>query len=164
MLVCTELRDIQQVIAKYVRAVDRRDGAALAELFIPNGKVTIFYTNGGKEELIVELAGREVIGNAMSNAMKAHPARGWSHHTTFDTIIEVDGERATVDAQFIVYNVVGAEKPAGGWPESTLGIQGTITPIDSGYFRSTLGRNNDGSWRIAEHRIDHDMPFATPGR
>jgi|ERR1700687_4051506 SnoaL-like protein len=43
-------RDIQQVIAKYVRAVDRRDGVALAGLFIPNGKVTIFYTNGGKEE------------------------------------------------------------------------------------------------------------------
>ena len=71
-------RDIQQVIAKYVRAVDRRDGVALAELFIPNGKVTIFYTNGGKEELIVELAGREVIGNAVSNLMKAHPARGWT--------------------------------------------------------------------------------------
>src|SRR5258705_750950 len=100
-LVMSDERDIQQVIAKYVRAVDRRDGVALAELFIPNGKVTIFYTNGGKEELIVELAGREVIGNAMSNLMKAHPARGWSHHTTFDTIIEVDGERATVDAQFI---------------------------------------------------------------
>ncbi len=102
-LVMSDERDIQQVIAKYVRAVDRRDGVALAELFIPNGKVTIFYTNGGKEELIVELAGREVIGNAMSNLMKAHPARGWSHHTTFDTIIEVDGERATVDAQFIVW-------------------------------------------------------------
>ena len=157
-------RDIQQVIAKYVRAVDRRDGAALAELFIPNGKVTIFYTNGGKEELIAELAGREAIGNAMSNVTKAHPAGGWSHHTTFDTIIEVDGERATVDAQFIVYNVVGAEKPAGGWPKSTVGIQGTITPIESGYCRSTLGRNNDGAWRIAEHRIEHDMPFATPGK
>jgi hypothetical protein len=43
-------RDIQHVIAKYVRAADRRDGAAIAELFIPNGKVTVFYTNGGKEE------------------------------------------------------------------------------------------------------------------
>ncbi|HTE64810.1 MAG TPA: nuclear transport factor 2 family protein, partial [Candidatus Binatia bacterium] len=101
-------RDIQQVIAKYVRAVDRRDGAAIAELFIPNGKVTIFYTNGGKEELIVELAGREMIGDAMPNLMKPHPTHGWSRHTTFDTIIEVDGERATIDAQFIVYNVVGA--------------------------------------------------------
>jgi hypothetical protein len=117
-------RDIQQVIAKYVRAVDRRDGVALAELFIPNGKVTIFYTNGGKEELIVELAGREVIGNAMSNLMKAHPARGWSHHTTFDTIIEVDGERATVDAQFIVYTVVGAEKRRRVGPKARWGSRG----------------------------------------
>src|SRR5882762_1791126 len=133
-LVMSDERDIQQVIAKYVRAVDRRDGVALAELFIPNGKVTIFYTNGGKEELIVELAGREVIGNAMSNVTKAHPAGGWSHHTTFDTIIEVDGERATVDAQFIVYNVVGAEKPAGGWTKSTVWCRETITPIESGYF------------------------------
>src|SRR5258705_2874188 len=119
-LVMSDERDVQQVIAKYVRAVDRRDGVALAELFIPNGKVTVFYTNGGKEELIVELAGREVIGNAMSKLMKAHPARGWSHHTTFDTIIEVDGERATVDAQFIVYTVVGAEQSAERWAGRTL--------------------------------------------
>src|SRR5258708_21541669 len=120
-LVMSDERDVQQVIAKYVRAVDRRDGVALAELFIPNGKVTVFYTNGGKEELIVELAGREVIGNAMSNLMKTHPARGWSHHTTFDTIIEVDGERATVDAQMLAVTVVGAAKPAGGRPANTRG-------------------------------------------
>jgi len=30
-------RESQQVIAKYVRAADRRDGAAIAELFISNG-------------------------------------------------------------------------------------------------------------------------------
>src|SRR5258707_14079705 len=108
-LVMSDERDIQQVIAKYVRAVDRRDGVALAELFIPNGKVTIFYTNGGKEELIGELAGREGIGNAMSKLMKAHPARGWSHPTTFDTNIQGHGGPAHRDREFLVYHLRGAE-------------------------------------------------------
>src|SRR5258707_14519741 len=98
-LVMSDERDIQQVIAKYVRAVDRRDGAALAELFIPNGRVTIFYTNGGKDELIVELAAVEAINKAMSDAEKAHPVPGWGHHATFGNINEVEGERVTGDAR-----------------------------------------------------------------
>lgn len=30
--------DIQEVFARYVRAADRRDGAALAAVFVPDGR------------------------------------------------------------------------------------------------------------------------------
>jgi hypothetical protein len=33
--------------------------------------------------------------------MKPHPSRGWSHHTTHDHIIDVNGDDATLDAQFV---------------------------------------------------------------
>ena len=45
---------VQQVLAHYVRAHDRRDGAAMAALFTPEARVTIFYNNNpdGERELI----------------------------------------------------------------------------------------------------------------
>ncbi|MCF7545887.1 nuclear transport factor 2 family protein, partial [Pseudomonas petrae] len=90
-----------------------------------------------------------------------HPARGWSHHTTHDPIIEVTGDEATLDAQFIVYNTVGFEQPAAGWPQGAVGAQGRVEPIEAGYYQSTLKRVN-GRWKIAVHRITLDLPHAFP--
>jgi hypothetical protein len=79
--------------------------------------------------------------------MNPHPPRGRSHHTTHDPIIEVHGDTAMLDAHFVVFDVVGAEKPQGGWPEGASGAQGTITPIESGYYRPIL-KKVDGRWII----------------
>ena len=35
-------REIQEVLARYVRAADHRDGAAMSSLFLPEGKVEVF--------------------------------------------------------------------------------------------------------------------------
>jgi hypothetical protein len=72
--------------------------------------------------------------------MRPHPARGWSHHTTQDHIIEVNGDDATIDAQFVVFEVRGKERPATGWPAGTFGAQGAVTPIEAGYYRPILRR------------------------
>src|SRR6202051_1560338 len=50
----------------------------------------------------------------VSQMMQPHPAHGWSHHTTHDHIIEVDGDNATIDAQFVVFEVRGKERPHTG--------------------------------------------------
>jgi hypothetical protein len=152
-------REIQEVLARYVRAADHRDGAAMSNIFLPEGKSEIFYNNAGTPELLGELVGAEAIGAAVTKLMKPHPPRGWSHHTTHDPIIEVKGDAATLDAQFVVFNVVGAEKPEGGWPEGAFGAQGTITPIESGYYRPIL-KKVDGRWMMAHLRIYHDIPYA----
>jgi SnoaL-like protein len=151
-------REIQQVLARYVRAADQRNGAAMSAIFLPDGKVEIFHNNTGTPELIGELVGPEAIGVAVSTMMKPHPPRGGSHHTTHDPIIEVHGDTGTLDAQFVVFNVVGAEKPEGGWPEGATGAQGTITPIETGYYRPML-KKVDGRWMIAHHRIYLDLPM-----
>lgn len=149
---------VQKVLAGYVRAADRRDGEAMARLFTNTGKVSFFYNAEGVSRAQGELSGRDAIACAVVNLMKPHPARGWSHHTTHDPIIEIAGDTATIDAQFIVYAVVGDEEPESGWPAGAFGAQGTIKPIESGYYRPTL-RKTDGRWLIKVMRIIHDLPM-----
>jgi hypothetical protein len=155
---------VQQVLAHYVRAHDRRDGAAMGALFTPEAHVTIFYNNNpdGKPELIGELAGREAIAQATTHMMKPHPPRGWSHNATDGLLINIDGDHATVDAQFMVFTILGDAKPASGWPAGAAGAagaMGTITPIESGYYTQNLVRVN-GQWLIESLQVRHNLPFA----
>jgi SnoaL-like domain len=129
---------VQQVLAHYVRAHDQRDGAAMARLFTPQGRVEMFYNKAGALEPLGELRGREAIADAVVQMLKPHPPRGWSHNAGDGLLIEIDGARATVDAQFMVFNILGAEKPNTGWPKDAHGPQGTIIPIESGYHRQNL--------------------------
>ena len=142
-----------------VRAVDARDSNALKVLFAKDAKVQIYYNNPKPAELLGELSGQDAIGSAMATMMKPHPARGWSHHTTFDPITEVSDNQAKLNVQFIVYNIVGAAKPADGWPKGASGAQGTITPIESGYYEPTLEKVG-GVWKITHLLILHDIPMA----
>jgi len=131
---------------------DYRDGAALSKIFLPEGKSEIFYNNVGTPELLGELVAAETIGAAVTTLMKPHPPRGWSHHTTHDPIIEVIDDTATLDVHFVVFNVVGAKKPEGGWPVGAFGAQGTIIPIESGYYWPIL-KKVAGRWMVAHASI-----------
>jgi len=159
----SEERAVQQVLAKYVRGADARDGAAVAAMFTEDGRVEISYNNSGKLEPLGELVGREAITAAVSQMMKPHPSRGWSHHTTHDHIIDVNGDDATLNAQFVVFEVRGKERPAAGWPEGAFGAQGTVLPIEAGYYRPIL-RRVDGVWKITTMRITMNIPMAFPGQ
>jgi hypothetical protein len=154
-------RAVDQVTARYVRAADGRDGVAMSALFTEQAVVEIRYTGGGGSDLLGTVRGADAIGQAVAGLMRPHPPLGWSHHTTFNHLVEVAGDTATSDAQFIVYNVVGAARPASGWPSGAFGAQGSITPIESGYYRSQL-RHADGQWLITELVISHDLPYALP--
>ena len=159
----SEERAVQQVLARYVRGTDARDGAAVAAVFTEDGRVEISYNNSGKLEPLGELVGRETIAAAVSQMMKPHPSRGWSHHTTHDHIIDVNGDDATLDAQFVVFEVRAKERPAAGWPEGAFGAQGTVQPIEAGYYRPIL-RRVDGVWKITTMRITLNIPMAFPGQ
>lgn len=152
-------RAVQQVLAQYVRAADALDGETLSQLFIQNGKVEIYDLNAGNPTLLFVLNGKDQIANAISNLMKPHPPKGWSHHTTHDHIIEVEGDYAEMDAQFIRFDSVGAIRPEGGWPVGTVGLKGSVIPTESGYYKPSLKLEN-GTWKITTHRIYHDLTFA----
>ena len=75
----------------------------------------------------------------------------------------INGDDATLDAQFVVFEVRGKERPAAGWPEGASGAQGTAQPIEAGYYRPIL-RRVDGVWTITTLRIVHSIPMAFPGK
>lgn len=157
----SDARAVQQMLARYVRAVDRRDAAALSQLFTEHALVEIFHSNSGALNKLGELHGASTIGQAVAGMMTPHPPRGASHHTTHDPLIEVTGDNASIDAQFIVFSTLGAEQPDEGWPATASGAQGTVTPIEAGYYQSSLERTAEG-WKIAHHRILLDLPAAFP--
>jgi ketosteroid isomerase-like protein len=153
--------EIREILSRYTRAADRRDGEALAALFASDAVVEIhLHGPDGLDdgELLGKLTGAEQIEKAMTTAMAPHPSLGWSHHTTYDHLVSVDGDEGSIEAQFITFNVVGTPKPEGGWPAGTFGAQGTITPIESGYYRFTF-RRTDGAWKIRHQDVIHDIPY-----
>lgn len=154
-------RRIDEVVAGYVRAADHRDGTAMTALFTEDAVLEIHHPGPDGQEVLATLHGAEAIGQAVADLMPPHPPGGWSHHTTTNPLVELDGDDASIDVQFLVLSVQAAPWPASGWPPGAAGAQGTITPIESGYLRSDL-RRVDGTWKITHHVITHDLPHALP--
>ena len=150
--------ELKEIVSRYTRAADWRDGGALAKLFEADAVVEIHYRGPDGMELLGTLSGGEQIAAAMTTAMAPHPPLGWSHHTTYDHLVSVDGDEASIDTQFITFDVVGASKPVDGWPAGTFGAQGTIKPIESGYYRFSF-RRTGGAWLIRLLDVIHDIPF-----
>jgi len=156
-------RKVQDVLARYVRATDRRDGKSQGALFTDDATVQIFTKTGqyAYEQIGEPIIGASGVEYAMDNFMAPHPEGGSSHHVTADHLIEVDGDRAHMNAQFVVFEIRATARPAGGWPEGAFGIQGTVRPIESGYYDTDL-RRVGGEWKIIRHHILHDMPYVIP--
>jgi ketosteroid isomerase-like protein len=159
----SEEQRVREILARYVRATDRRDGKTQGSLFTDDAVVQIFIKTGpdAYEPLGEPLIGGAGVQYAVENYMAPHPEGGSSHDTTSDHVIEVDGDRAHMNAQFVVFEVRATSRPAGGWPEDAFGAQGTVRPIESGYYDTDL-RRVDGEWKIVHHRVLMDMPIAIP--
>ena len=157
-------RTIQEILGRYVRATDRRDGKAQGALFTDDAVVQSFSKTGpdSYEAVAPPLIGGAAVAYAVDNYMAPHPVGGSSHHVTSDHIIEVDGDRAHMNAQFVVFRIQSAPRPESGWAAGTFGAQGTVQPIESGYYDTDLLRI-DGEWKIVEHRVLLDMPYVIPG-
>jgi hypothetical protein len=157
-------RDVQEILARYVRATDDRDGVAQGSLFTADATVQIYTKTGpGSHEPVGDpLIGGEGVRDAVEHFMVPHPERGSSHHVTADHLIAVDGDRAHVNAQFVVFEIRGDARPPGGWPDGAFGAQGSVRAIESGYYDTDL-RRIDGAWKIVHHRVLMDLPVAIPG-
>ncbi|MDT7797824.1 MAG: hypothetical protein QOI78_1257 [Actinomycetota bacterium] len=105
-------RAVQEVLAHYVRATDRRDGAAQGALFTDDADVRIFQKTGpDRYEPVGEpLVGGAGVRYAVENFMAPHPEGGSSHHVTADHLITVDGDTAHLNAQTELRRIGGAWK------------------------------------------------------
>jgi hypothetical protein len=155
-------RQIIELLARYVRGLDRRDGSAVAALFTADATSanTVKDPRGGEPSPMgPTLEGSALIEMAVSEWMIPLPAGTSSHHTTFDHIVTVDGDGAHLSAQFIVFETVAAEEPAGGWAPGARGPQGTVSATESGYYDFDVVRTPDG-WRFTRQTGVADMPYA----
>jgi hypothetical protein len=147
------------VLGRYARAHDQRDPAAMAALFMPEATIEIIDSVGGAQRPLGRLEGRQAISEAVRQMMAPHDPRAWSQNVISAPIIAIDGKTAIIDAQFMVFNIMAAEVPDGGWPAGTSGAQGRIVPIEAGQYHAALHRTADG-WAIAAMRIEHRLPMA----
>jgi hypothetical protein len=155
--------DVQQVLARYVRDTDHRDGASLSQLFTPQGRVEISAKNatGDYQPVVSPIVGRAAIANAVTNFQSPVGGLTSEHHVTSDPLVQAQEDTAHLNVQFLTYAVQGATEPAGGWPAGTAGAQGTIKPYEVGYYDVTLQRSGSG-WQISDLRILHDLPIVIP--
>jgi ketosteroid isomerase-like protein len=131
----SEEQAVREVLARYVRATDRRDGAALGALFADDAEVRILIKSESGYDQVNALVGRAAIADAVGNLMEPHPPGGSGHHLTADHIVSVDGDDAHLSAQVVVFQVRDA-----------------IVPIESGYYDTRLRRVDD-AWLIVGHDI-----------
>jgi hypothetical protein len=155
------ISDEREIQARYVRATDRRDGTAQGALFTDDATVQIYARTGSDtyEPVGEPLIGGAGVEYAVDHFMAPHPDGATSHHITSDHIIETNGDLGHLNAQFVVFDVRAATRPAGGWPQGAFGAQGTVRPIESGYYDIDL-RRVGGEWKIVQHRVLMDMPMA----
>ncbi|BBX37155.1 hypothetical protein MMAG44476_35251 [Mycolicibacterium mageritense DSM 44476 = CIP 104973] len=140
-------RQIEEILARYVRASDSRDGTAQAALFAPGAVIQMWSRteDGGYIEAAPEFH-TEDIEYAVATIIKPHPPGGFSHHVTTDHIVTVDGEMAHISAQFIVYEVRTLPEPP-------------VRPVESGYFELDL-ELRDTAWRIVRSDVKMDLPLS----
>ena len=142
---------IRKVLAIYVRCNDTRDGVRMGTLFTTDSLTEIFVNHDGEKVKVAELQGSIGVVQAFGTLMQPHPRGGWSHHVTADHIIDVDGNHATLNAQFIMFRVRANEQTDLSKPGD-----GTIAPEESGYYDADLKKIN-GEWKFTHHRVILDF-------
>lgn len=158
-----DAEQIRQVLARYVRAVDLQDGDALTALYTPKVRwEMVFHENTNRlKTLMGPLTDPIEIGRAAGNPARAYRKGEWRHHMTFDHIIEVKGDSASLSAQFMVISTQADEPPVGGYAAGDYGLKGVLKPVHSGYYDIKL-KKISGEWKISEQRILMDIPYVSP--
>ena len=129
-------RAVQEVMARYVRAVDSRDSDALVALYTPDGQERLSYNRNGIHEPVAAFRGQDEIRGALATLLPPHQPGEWAHHTTFDHLVSIKGDRASLHAQYVVYVIAEGAK----FPEAQF----------AGYYEWELVQV-DGTWLITDN-------------
>lgn len=136
---------IADLVHAYAQGVDRRDAAAVAELFTEDG-VFVAYATPGAVEPISRSSGRAEITRAIGMARHYRQTT----HTIGNHLAAVDGDRATGETRCVAYHVLGDEGA------ETL-LVWHIRYLD------TFARRPDG-WRFLERVLRVDLVSDQPLR
>ena len=151
--------EIIEVLARYARALEQRDGTAVAALFAPDGEFTLF-GRYGRDDYVdagVHVVGRDTI-RTMIDAGSMPPGRGM-HYLTTDHIVEISGDDADMSAQFVAVESNAELRSETWWSTAAGMVQGTLALTMIGRYDSRL-RRIDGRWVLTTHSVKHNLPIA----
>ncbi len=140
-----DLREIRRLVDRYAIGADRRDGDAVAALFIPDGSLLI-HSDGDPDGA----PDRERHGRAEMSAAIASLSR---YRRTFHLVGQhvadlVDDDRATAITYCEAHHVTDGEPPT----DRVMLIR----------YLDELVRTDDGTWRFALRRLVVDLTDTHP--
>jgi hypothetical protein len=83
------------------------------------------------------------------------------HYLTSDHIVEIGGDEASMNAQFVAVESNADLRSESTWGAAAGIVQGTLALTMIGRYDSRL-RRIDGRWVFTTHRVKHSLPIARP--
>ncbi len=151
-------QEIRDVLARYVRATDNHDGKGQADLFTEDGEIG-YYSRAGFEEyqrFQAPSLGHERIRADMGE--RSLPEGTRLHHLTSDHLITVDGDDATLTAQFFVIQASGPKDAPVAWQGGQFGLRGAARITMIGFYDGQL-RRVGSEWKFTRLDVQHSLPL-----
>lgn len=133
-MTAAESRELHELVEQYAQAVDRADGAAVAELFAEDG-VLVLWMNPGSDEQTGERAGRDQIAS-VGDGLRRYVA---THHTISSHTSVVDGMHGNGETLCTAHHL---EEVDGKRVDKVLYLR----------YLDTFSRTTDG-WRFARREL-----------
>ena len=148
--------EIIELLGRYIRSLEDRDGKAIAALFVPDGEFRLYSRPGSGDFAPSSFgaAGRDNI-RALFESGSRQPGHGL-HYLTSDHIVDVDGDKATITAQFVCVESNAEIQSNFEWALGATMLRGTLALTMMGRYESEL-RRIDGRWLFTIHRVKHNL-------
>jgi hypothetical protein len=136
----TAIVEIQQLLFRYCRGVDRGELATLKSVYHPNAHdhhgAFVGLAEAFADELVPKMDKAGIVGQ---------------HHIT-NVLVEVDGDRGVGESYFLAYH-----------PTELAGAAGEGLAVAGGRYLDRFERR-DGVWKITDRRVIFDFSVAPENR
>ena len=162
-------QQIKQLLAYYTRTLDAGDIEGFRKIFSKDVVTKTFarQADGSAKLMSPPTYGIDGIANIFKNLQKfasenMPPMKDGfrsvprSHHFTHNPIIEIRGDTATMNSQYLVTLAIPSK------PTLKPGHHGQTMVVLSGYYDQDFKKIN-GKWLITEHRVLTDVDYTMPG-
>jgi hypothetical protein len=128
-----DLLELRRLVDAYASAVDERDGAAMAALFVPDGSLLVY--EAGSDELAFSYQGHAELATVATEMERLYTR---TFHFVGNFVCDIDGDRATGSPYCVAQHL----------RDDGRGPQVVVMPVR---YRDTYVRTPEG-WRF-EQRI-----------
>jgi hypothetical protein len=151
--------EITENLSRYARALEDRNGEAVAALFAPDGTFELSGRNG-RDEYVAQA---KVVGRDNIRAMIERgslPTDHDMHYLTGDHVVDITGDEASLRAQFVVVESSSGIQSENKWTVGASMLQGSFALTMMGRYESRL-RRIEQRWLFTVHRVKHNLPLTT---